>query len=308
MTSPRPHLLSAAVVGLCASLCTSLALAQTPDLAENFNNLRQSAVPVTQLVLAAANMKVGVSLDRLTLISGEGNTDKKITAGLLAGAATLLGSRTGTGFAKGIDFAEREPIHEHLDKEQAEKINAEAVALMVAKLKAAGVDVVGPEAVVAAPFYASVRGEAAVTTDHLAKDGGLFKKSYFYGFYRTPVAGMKYRDKPGLAGVFSDDDWFTQARKLAQAQASVEFNVALVNDKKVFGLFEMSMRVIGNMTGRDTDSVLYLQTLKNPDDFQVPSGGKDAYAYWQAFKPQFESVAAAMAERTAKAVQGSQKQ
>jgi hypothetical protein len=284
------------------------AQAQTADLNEQVNTLRYAAAPVSKLVVAAANIKVGVSLERLTLISGEGHQDKKLTAGLLAGATTLLSARMGLGRGTVVDFADREPIDEHLTKDDAQKISSEALAILVAKLQAAGVDVVGPEAVVAAPFYASVRGEPAVTFDFLSQDGGLFKKSYHYGFHRMPVAGLKFRDKPSVTNIFSDDDWFTQARAAAAASGALEFNISFFNDKKVFGLFDLSMRVLGPINGRNTDSILLMQVLKNVDDFQVPSGGKDAYAYWGQLKPKFETVAAALADRVAKALPASQKQ
>jgi hypothetical protein len=65
-----------------------------------------------KLVLAASNVKVGVGLERLSLISGEGNMDKKMLGGAMALAANLAG-------IKG-DFASREPIAEHLTQDDAE--------------------------------------------------------------------------------------------------------------------------------------------------------------------------------------------
>jgi hypothetical protein len=289
------------IFALSAVLMLGAAQAQTPDLQEQANLFRFTKAPVDKVVLASANMRVGVQLERLTLISGEGNMDKKITAGVLAGAFTLMGMRSGgANIARGVDFADREPIHEHLNKDDAEKINNEALAILLDKLKAAGVAVESSQAVASAPFYAAVKGEAAVTNDHLAQDGGLFKKSYFYGFYRTPVAGLKYRELGAMTLGFGDEELFPKAREAAGTDAALDVNVSFFNDKKVFGLFELVVRLWGPVQGRGSDVPIFAQTLKNLDDYTVPSGGKDAYAYWTAFKPKFETAAVAIADRMAK--------
>lgn len=291
---------SAALALLVAA--SHAALAQTADFQEQGNSLKYSATPVNKLVLANANVKVGVSLERLTLLSGEGNTDKKITAGLMAGAFTLMNMRAGGGIGGGsVDFAEREPIHEHLSKEDAAKIGQEAVAILIDKLRAAGVAVDGPDAVTAAPFYADLKGETDFTTDTAHQDGGLFKKTYYYGFYNTPVAGLKFR-KPGMFDEMGNDDLYPKARAVAGSGGALDVSLAFYNDKKVFGLFDLAVRLWGQVQGRSSDMPMYALVLKNKDDFSVPSGGKDAYAYWTAFKPSFEGIAAALAERCAKAL------
>jgi hypothetical protein len=274
------------------------AAAQEAQFTEQGNQVRNSPQALTRMVVAAANVKVGVSLERLSLISGEGNTDKKIVSGLLAGVAALSG-------VKG-DFAEREPIHEHLSKDDADKIGREAVEIVAGKLRDSGIDVVGPDAVAAAPFYAGVKGESQVTTDHAKQDGGVFKKSYYYGFYRLPVAGLKYRETGLFALGFGDEELFPKAREAAgNAPAALDINLALVNDKRNFFLFDLGARVWAPMPGRSGDVVVLNEVLKNKDDFSVPSGGKDTYAYWSAFKPRFEAVADALAQRIAAAVKAS---
>ena len=282
------------------SIASHLALAQTADFQEQGNSLKYSATPVNKLVLANANVKVGVSLERLTLLSGEGNTDKKVTAGLLAGAFTLMNMRSGGGIGS-VDFAEREPINEHLSKDDATKIGQEAVAILIDKLRAAGVAVDGPEAVAAAPFYTDLKGETDFTTDNAHQDGGLFKKTYYYGFYNTPVAGLKFR-KLGMFDGMGNDDLYPKARAIAGSGGALDVSLAFYNDKKVFGLFDMAVRLWGQVQGRSSDMPMYALVLKNKDDFTVPSGGKDAYAYWTAFKPKFEGIAVALAERYAKAL------
>lgn len=303
MTSTLIARLPRLVLWSACFAASAAAHAQTPEFQEQGNAIRYSASPVNKLVLANANLKVGVSLERLTLLSGEGNMDKKVTAGLLAGAFTLMGARAGGGVGMGtsVDFAEREPIKEHLSEEDATKIGNEALAIVLDKLRAAGVSVDGPEAVAAAPFYADVKGETVVGTDSAQQDGGLFKKSYYYGFYNLPVAGLKFR-KPSMFEAMGNDDLYPKARAAANAGGALDLSLAFYNDKKVFGLFDMGLRIWGKVQGRDTDVPMLGQVLKNKDDFTVPSGGKDAYAYWTAFKPKFEGIAVALAERVAKAL------
>jgi hypothetical protein len=275
--------------------------AQTAEFQEQGNSLKYSATPVSKLVLANAQVKVGVSLERLSLISGEGHEDKKITAGLMAGAMILLNMKSG-GRGVGMDFAEREPIEDHLKRDDATLISQEAVAIIMDKLRAAGLPVDGPDKVVSAPFYADVKGEAEVTQDTASQDGGLFKKSYYYGFYCLPVSGLKYR-KPGMFEGMGNDDLYPKARAAAGGTGgALDVNLAFYNDKKVFGLFDMGLRIWGQVQGRSSDMPMLMQVLKNKDDFTVPSGGKDAYTYWLAFKPKFEAIAVALADRVVKAL------
>jgi hypothetical protein len=286
---------------LAGAATLAQAQAAAPDFQEQGNALKYSATPVRKLVLANAKTQVGVSLERLTLLSGEGNMDKKVTSAVLAGAFTLIGMRSGSNVAAGVDFADREPIHEHLTVDDATKISQEAVAIVLDKLRAAGVEVAGPDVVAAAPFYAKVEGDTAVGTDTAHQDGGLFKKSYHYGFYNLPVAGLKYR-KPGMFEAMGNEDLYPLARSAAQAGGALDLSLSFYNDKKVFGLFDFTARIWGQVQGRNSDMPMFAQVLKNKDDYTVPSGGKDAYVYWLAFKPQFETLASALADRVAKAL------
>jgi hypothetical protein len=291
-------------IGLLVLTACGLSRAQTPDFQNQGNSLKYSATPVNRLVMANVNFKMGVSLERLSLISGEGHEDKKITSGLLAGAMTLLSMKAGGG-AGGIDFAEREPIEDHLKKDEAALIAQEAVAILMDKLRAAGMPVDGPEKVVSAPFYADVKGSTDVTTDTAQQKGGLFKKDYYYGFYCLPVAGLKFR-KPGMFEGMGNEDLYPKARAAGGAPAGRDVTLAFYNDKKNFGLFDMGVKVWGQVQGRaNADMPMLTEILKNKDDFTVPSGGKDAYAYWLAFKPQFESIAVALADRVIKAMPNS---
>jgi hypothetical protein len=230
---------------------------------------------------------VGVSLERLSLISGEGNLDKKLLGGAMALAANLSGVSG--------DFAQREPIEEHLKQTDAEKVAQEAVELMLEKFKAAGLDVEGPEAVVAAPFYANSKGDLKTSLTSESQKGGLFKKSYYYGVYRTAVLGLKHRDNVGFAALNRDTETFTKARELTGAASAIELNMELVNDKTNFAVLSLSTTLWGKYKESSTEFPAFTATLKNIGDFKVPSGGKDTLAYWQAVKPQvavaFEDLA-----------------
>lgn len=244
-----------------------------------------------KMVLAGANMRVGVSLERLTLLSGEGNTDKKLMSGAMALVANLSGVRG--------DFAQREPIEEHLAQSDAEKVAQEAVELLLEKFKAAGLDVEGPQAVVAAPFYANAKGDAKTTVTSESQNGGLFKKSFYHGIYKTAVMGMKYRDNTGLAALNRDTETFTKARELTGASSAIELNMALVNDKTNFSVQSMSATLWGRYKDSTNEYPAYTATLKNTGDFKVASGGKDTLAYWLAIKPQIAVAFEDLAKRVA---------
>ncbi len=270
-----------------ASACCALTHAQTPDWNTVAELKSLNTTAGKKIVLAGANVRVGVSLERLSLLSGEGNMDKKLLGGAMALAANFAGVRG--------DFASREPIEEHLKQEEAEKMAQEAVELLLEKFKAAGFDVEGPQAVVAAPFYANSKGEPKTTLTSESQSGGLFKKSYYYGIYRTAVMGLKYRDNTGLGGLNRDTETFTKARELTGASSALELNMEIVNDKTNFGVLSLVATLWGKYKESSTEFPAYTAALKNTGDFKVASGGKDTYAYWLAIKPKvalaFEDLA-----------------
>lgn len=267
-------------------------MAQTADWAGSTDGLKSlNKTHGKKLVLAAANVKVGVSLERLSLISGEGNMDQKLLGGAMALVANLAG-------VKG-DFASREPIAEHLTQADAEKIAQEATELLVAKFKAAGFEVEGPQAMVAAPFYAASKGEAKTSITAESQTGGLFKSSFYHGVYQTSVMGMKYRNSTGFAALNRDTETFTKARELAAATSALELNLALVNNKTNFVVSSFGVTLWGKFESAGAEYPAYTAALKNPGDFKVASGGKDNYLYWQALKPQVESLFDDIAKRAA---------
>ena len=244
-----------------------------------------------KIVLAAANVKVGVSLERLSLISSEGNMDKKLLGGAMALAANLAG-------LKG-DFASREPIAAHLTQDDAEKIELKATELLVAKFKAAGFKVEGPQAMIAAPFYAASKGEAKTNIADESQPGGLFKTGFYRGSYETSVLGMKYCDYSGFAGLNRDTETFTKARELASASSALELNLALVNNKTNFVISNLGVALRGKFDGSSTDFPAHTAVLKNVAAFKAASGDKDSYLYWLALKPQIELMFDDIAKRAA---------
>ena len=244
-----------------------------------------------KIILAAANVKVGVSLERLSLISGEGNMDKKLLGGAMALVANFAG-------VKG-DFASREPIAEHLAQEDAEKIALEATEMLVAKFKLAGFEVEGPQAMIAAPFYAASKGEAKTNITAESQPGGLFKTGFYHGVYQTSVMGMKFRDYSGFAGLNRDTETFAKARELASASSALELNLALVNNKSSLLISNLGVTLWGRYEGSSTEFPAYTAVLKNPSEFKVASGGKDTYLYWLALKPQVELMFDDIAKRAA---------
>lgn len=281
---------AAAAMVLCLS-CAA-AVAQSADWIGSAAGLKtMNKAQGKKIVLAAANVKVGVSLERLSLISGEGNMDKK----LLGGAMALVANYAGI---KG-DFASREPIAEHLTQDDAEKIAVEATELLVAKFKAAGFEVEGPQAMIAAPFYTASKGEAKTNITAESQPGGLFKTGFYRGVYETSVMGMKYRDYSGFAGLNRDTETFTKARELASASSALELNLALVNNKTNFVISNLGVTLWGKFDGSSTEFPAYTAVLKNAADFKVASGGTDTYLYWLALKPQVELMFDDIAKRAA---------
>jgi hypothetical protein len=136
--------------------------ADGPGLKEEFSNVGnfpKQQLPVKKVAISGLNVRLGVHLERLTLLSGEGNTDKKITAGLLAGAMTLMGA------GGGIDFADKEPLEEHLSSADAQQIADGLARLLVDAVAQSGLELVPPAEVTAAAAYAGVEGESKISTD-----------------------------------------------------------------------------------------------------------------------------------------------
>jgi len=246
-----------------------------------------------KLPVSGMNVNLGVHLERLTLLSGEGHTASKITSGLLAGAASLAGAGGGT------DFASREPVEDHLTEADAKKINADIVKILNSALQKAGIDTADSKSVIALPAYAKLKGETKIKTDTQMVKGKMFNPDYYFGLYQMPTAGYKYMS----GGLLSDGpkDAATAAISGTGTPASIDWEVDIVNDRKVMRIRNLTLRVwastpslFGNMTAPQ------LTVSVNPDEISVPSGESHKnLEYWNDLSRKFEVAAKAIAERLA---------
>jgi hypothetical protein len=251
-----------------------------------------------KLPISGIQVNLGVHLERLTLLSGEGHTGSKITSGLMAGAATMIGA------GGGIDFASREPVGEHFTEADAKKVNAEIVKILNAAMQKNGVDVADSKAVIALPAYAKLKGESKLKTDTQMVKGKMFNPDYYFGLYQMPTAGYKYLS----GGILSDGpkDAATATMTGMNVPASIDWEVDIVNDRKVMRVRNLTLRVwasnpslFGNMTAPQ------LTISVNPDEISVPSGESHKnLEYWNALSPSFEKAANAIAQRLAFALTG----
>lgn len=253
----------------------------------NIDALKGKKIPVSGM-----NVNLGVHLERLTLLSGEGHTGKKIASGLLAGAASLAGAGGGT------DFASREPVEDHLTEADAKKINADIVKILNSALQKAGVDTADTKSVIALPAYAKLKGETKLKTDTQMVKGKMFNPDFYFGLYQMPTAGYKYM----RGGLLSDGpkDAATAAMSTG-TPASIDWEVDIVNDRTVMRVRNLTLHVwastpslFGNMTAPQ------LTISVNPDEISVPSGESHKnLEYWNALSPKFDVAAKAIAERLA---------
>ncbi len=282
-------------------LCALLSTAGRAELSfqEQYANIPyfpKEKLPVKNVALNAVNVKLGVHLERLTLISGEGNMDKKITAGLLAGAMTLLG---GVG---GGDFAEKEPLEEHLSSADAQHIADEIGTILTQAVQQSGLELVPPETITTAPGYAGVEGESKLTTDTENIKGNLFKPSYFFGYQQVPVLGYKFRKKPSFLFGTPSDNAATRVREIAGTPLTLSWSVSVVNDRKVMRVRELALifwgQGAGSMSGADDKP--WASIALEPDSLNVATGESHKnLEYWSALAPGFTEAAKTMAKRIA---------
>lgn len=295
----RPLLAILAALNLFA-ICGTVSAADDLQLKEQFSNVSyipKERLPIRKVAVSGMNIKLGVHLERLTLISGEGNTEKKVMSGLLAGAATLLGGRGGGG---GIDFAEKEPIEDHLTSADAQRIADEIGKMLMAAATQSGFDLVPANAVTSAPAYADVEGEAKLTTDTENIKGSLFKPSYFFGYQQVPVMGYKFR-KRGLFGGFSDNA-STRVREIAGVPMTMAWTVSVVNDRKVMRVRELTVNFYGQGFGAmdGGDDKPWGSVSIEPDSLSTPSGESHKnLEYWSALAPKFGAASKEMIKRFA---------
>jgi hypothetical protein len=273
--------------------------ADDPTQHEQFSNLSyfpKELMPVRKVAISGINVRLGVHLERLTLISGEGNTDKKVMAGLLAGAATLLGGRGGA------DWAEKEPLEEHLAAADAQAIADEIGLALVDAVTRSGLEVVPPADVTALPAYVALEGESNITTDTENVKGNLIKPSYFFGYQQVPVLGYKFRKKPAILFGVPSDSASTPVRLVTGVPLTLSWRIAIVNDRKVMRVRELTLESWGKGNGMlaDGDDKPWGSISIEPDALNVASGESHKNReYWAALAPRFAETANAMALRLA---------
>jgi len=276
------------MVGLIALgflISTSVVAKSAPEWKEQSNAYKaKNALPVKAIALSAVNVDVGVHLERLTLLSGEGHTGKKLLSGLLAGAATV------SGVGGGMDFASREPLEEHLTPEESRKI-ADDVAKMVIEhfRKMEGYTILAGEEVTSKPFYSGLSGLNDIDTGKKRVQDGRWSPEYYFGYYSTPAGSYKYRKMSKFA--FSDKEFSPVVRQNLSADATLQVNVFLVNTRGDFRIQEMSISLSGQQWASQKGDMVGLNyILNNPNEVSVPmdSKSKDNYAAWTSLKPKVD--------------------
>lgn len=247
----------------------------------------KSANPVNSLAVGAVNIDVGVHLERLTLISGEGHTGKKVASGLLAGALSL-------GGIGGVDTAAREPIEEHLTAEDALRIAADIEQIVSEKFKSMqNMKVYSGTEVTSSVFYQGITGITAPDENKKQVKEGRWGSEYYFGYYSVPAGTYKYR--PLAKFSISDKEFSPVVRLNLGVDAVAAVNVFIANTRKDFRIQEMSVKVTGlAYTGQKMGDLPTLTfTLEDAGDVSVPLDGKDGdkdnYVAWLALKPQFEA-------------------
>jgi hypothetical protein len=259
-----------------------------PDWKETGNAYKsKTANPVSSIALGAVNVDVGVHLERLTLISGEGHTGKKVASGLLAGALTL-------GGLGGVDTAAREPIEEHLTSEDALRIAADIEQIVSEKFKSMqNMKVYSGTEVTSSAFYQGITGNVAPDKNKKQVKEGRWGSEYYFGYYSVPAGTYKYRPLEKFS--FSDKDFSPIVRQNLGVDAVAAVNVFLANTRKDFRIQEMSVKVTGlAYAGQKTGDMPTLTfNLEDASGVAVPLDGKDSdkdnYPAWLALKPQFEA-------------------
>lgn len=284
-------------LGLGLSFGGSVALAADAPIKEQFGSAAyfpKELLPVKKVAISAMNVRLGVHLERLTLLSGEGNTGKKVTAGLLAGATSLI------GMGGGIDFAEKEPIEEHLPAADAQTIADDIAKLLSEAVAHSGMELVAPTSVTASAGYGSTEGETKITYDTENIKGSLFKPAYFFGYHQVPVLGYKYRKK-SFFDLVSSDTTATRVREVAGVPLTLAWSVSVVNDRKVMRVRELTLYCFGPASASASkEDKLWASVSLEPDALSVPSGESHKnLAYWAALSPQVGALTKDMAKRVA---------
>lgn len=275
---------------LLVCLCvTGMALAKGTaqwKVAGDAYKSNKQAKPVAGLAVGAINVDVGMHLERLTLLSGEGHAGKKA-----AGAGLALGlSLMGVG---GVDTASREPLEDHLQETDARRIADEVAQIVQDRFSALpDVKVVAGEAVTAAPWYAGLGGQTEMKTDKVAFSEGRFSPDYYFGYYSTPAGGYRYRPTSKFA--FSDKTFSPVVRQQTGTDLTAVVDVFLVNTRKEFRIHQLRVSLYGQAWSgqKGGDTPTFTLNLEDSGAVAVPVAKgehKNAYAHWSALRPLFEA-------------------
>ncbi len=242
------------------------------------------AEPVTTLAISGMNVRLGMVLERITLLSGEGHRGKAVATGVLAAGVSLLG---GSG-----DMASREPLNEHFFPDDAKKITDELAASIQQHLKVPGVTLVPAEQLAQVAALGAGKVSHELGEDSLKVKDGKFGPEYYYGYYMVPVQPYDFRARPKIGYTIGDGEVAPAVRAAVGAQAALNIDVFLVNNRKAFQVQELRVEVLTpQMIGRGRDTPTMV--------FELPEGSlavpvsndthKDNYAAWQQMKPGFEA-------------------
>ena len=251
------------------------------------SEVMQSNQPVTKIVIGTVNIRLGVHLERMTLLSGEGHAGEKLASGLLAGAASLMGAGAG-------DYAMREPINDHFPEADAKKIADDIAKMLSDVIVKNGLEIVDPQDVVKVPAFATLKGQDKNTTEVENIKGGLFKPSFYFVYHRIPVLGYKYRERGMFEGV--TDDYSRAIRDATGVPISFSLTVSIVNDRKLMRVRELTLQCLGKTQGYMSNSDNILATISvMPDEINVPTGESHKNLdYWAALSPKFEMAVKTM--------------
>ncbi len=251
--------------------------------------------PMATLALGSVDVRLGTRLERLTLLSGEGHTGKKIAGGIMAVALGAMG-------ASGVDTASREPLEDHFTQDDAAKIAAEVAESVAKHLAIPGVKVIAGADVTGTAAYAAAKdGQTAATKTAYSQKDGRFSREYTIGYWMQPAGAYAYRGEKGglatrmglagLSGMYGDSDFSPKIRAAVGADTLARVDVFLFNDRSKFGIRELKVRLFGNARNPANDKMLVSYVLDDANAVAVPVGAdhKANYAHWQALRPQFEA-------------------
>lgn len=236
-----------------------------------------------KLALASVNVDVGVHLEKLTLLSGEGHADKKAAGIAMAAAATVLGV--------GGEWAQREPVEDHLPADDANRIAQDVVQMLEQQLKPADGELAGAAAVGAVPGYAALKGDTEIETGKEAVKGGMFKPDYFFGVMSVPATPLKYRKPPMM--YMSDKELAPLVKRELGADVAVEVELGVRNTREEIYLSKLNFRVfVPGGKKPEVHPLVFNLMLDGADRVRAPVTGshKEAFRHWQALRPLVEPL------------------